>query len=79
MASNYMLEIYEPDCEDTVICSEYSEIPFPRFEAGDEFNYLGSMSSSSDQRVIVSRVEYIIWMNEHIKIKTLVFTKTKNK
>lgn len=72
MKISYMLEIYEPNSQDTQICNAFSDSPFPRFEKGDLLRATGKID---DQKLIVDYVTYLVSDISVFTIKTMVFTK----
>lgn len=77
--TSYMLEIYEPGSQDTVICSYMSDTPFPAISVGEIINYLETENEGIPDRVVrVTKITHIVWNVKIQSFKTLIYTEEVN-
>ena len=69
---SYMLEVYEPGSDDTVICSYSSDTVFPTISVGEVLNFV-----YFEEKVLAKEIVHLIWENENrVSFKTMIFTES---
>lgn len=75
MTRRYLLEIYEPGSAADVWITFESDAPFGCMHSGNILNNYMLPNSASDETILVSAIEHLLWTSEGMtKHKLLVYT-----